>query len=815
MGGFVYATIFILSFIILALQVVLGVIFSALLFTPFFTVSFSLLGLTLAGTFVYLKYHDRGGVDLQAIILRYLYILGLLLLFYTVLLRNFSLIPFIYNPSAVSDSYWNRMLIVAIGSSLSIGLVFIFSFFSLGVIYSLVYKNYSQQSAKIYLFDLMGASLGCVFGTIGINYLPPSSALLLLSLLVFCLLFIYEHRLNNARLPKAAVYILASLVLLIVNMRTDFLEIKIRYYNPSWAKPVPYYQEIWHRWNAYSRTSLLHNLQAKYPANVSEEFPEYIFSILYGKAKVVPFNLKAPYSLKPSIYNSSSAFSFLLKEPKNILVLMAGAGREMVEAYSYSEGRTDITGVELNSLIIDKAKSIPGGNLAVFFNLPNIHMVNQEGRSYIESSDKKFDSIILSLSGATSMQCLGIASDTAQYLYTKEAFESYLKHLNYGGTIIVVDGNKIKVLAMVKSAFEKLGVRGVARKVIILGNDQQVISGARAVNLTSYDTLGLVIKSSDFTREEVEEIRLKLGPINQHFIYNPYFTREGFGVFEDLLKSRDLDRFVRDLSARYNRNLLIPHDDAPFVHIMTRGRNPFRGLRWGQFLGESSSLNKREEFFSDFMVFFMDSLLVLGLVFILLPLVIRAKKDSIIRNYKALIYFAILGLGFIFVEIAVMQSFVLLMGNPIYSFALVLASLLASTGMGSWLSGRLFQHQGVNFRKLSVSAALLLCCYFVLLPGLNRYLLWLPLWAKFLITVVFIFPLGITLGAFFPQGLKTFSDKNRDLIPIAWGINGYMGIMGSLLCINLSRSAGFSIFLLYAAFLYITIVFFHPKTSSS
>ena len=808
--GFINTTIFLLSFTILSLQVILGVVFNALSFAPFFAISFSLLGLTLAGVFVYLRYRNRTNVDFEATLLKYLYILGLLLVFYTILLRNFSLIPFIDNTDAVTDIYWNRLLIKAIGSSLGIGLVFIFAFFSLGIIYALIYRKYSQQSPKVYFFDLIGASLGCVFGTVVLNYLQPSSSILLLSLFVFCLAFFYEYSLKAHHRLKALIYVLVCSSLLVINIKTDFFEIKVNDHHQFWTKAMPFYQEVWHRWNIYSRTTLLRNTQPNNPVSVPTE---YTFSIVDGRAKVVGFNPQDPYSLKPDVY-FASVLSFLLQEPKDILVLMAGAGREMVEAYSYSKGNSDITGVELNGLIIDKTKTIAGYNLGIFFKLPNVHMINQEGRSYIESTDKKFDSIVLPWSGATGMQCLGIANYTPQYLYTSEAFESYLKHLKPGGTIVVVDCNKIKVLAMARAAFDKLKIQDIAHKVILLGDEKEIISGSYKKRFTdSHDRIGVVIKNSDFTEKEVEEIKLKLLPMKQGYIYNPYFTRDGLKVYEDLLKSEDVDSFINNLSVRYNRNFIVPRDDAPFINIMFKKEPNFRIRHWAKFLDQPSSLDERERFFNVFMIYFMNFLLVLGLFCIVIPLFINAKKDSILKNYRVWVYFMILGLGFIFVEIAIMHSFVLLMGNPIYSFAVVLASLLLSAGVGSWLSECLFQKQIINFKKLSISVAVLLCCYFVLISNVNKYLLWLPLWSKLLLTVVFIFPLGITLGMFFPQGLKTFSDKNRDLIPLAWGINGYMSIIGSLLCINLSRSVGFSIFLLYAAILYIMLVFFHPKTS--
>ncbi len=810
MSYLVYVTILFLSFVILSLQVILGVIFNALSFTPFFTISFSLLGLTLAGVFVYLKDRDRMNVDFQATILRSLYVAGLLLVFYTLLLRNFSLIPFIANADIISERYWNRMLVEAIGSSLGIGAVFIFAFFSLGIIYSLVYKMYSHESGKIYFFDLIGASLGCVFGTIGLNYVQPSSVLLVLSLSVFCLAAFYEYYFKTYRSIKAVLYTVGCCALLVVNMKTDFLEVKVKDYHVYYSVVMPSYQEVWHRWNAYSRVGLLRNTQ---PERVSSYNPEYTFSIQDGRARVLPFDPHNRYAWKPDV-SVPVRLSFLLKEPAHILVIAAGAGREMIEAYNHSKGRADITGVELNPLIVDKARTIPGYDLDSFFKLPTIHMVNQEGRSYIESSNKKFDSIILAWSGATGMHYLGISSYTPQYLFTVEAIEGYLRHLKDGGTFVLVDCNKIKVLAMTRAAFEKLGIRDITRKVIMVGDINMITSGYYKERIGAvYDKICLVLKNSDFTKEDVEGIGRTLRRMEQDFIYNPYITNKDFKVYEDLLKSNDVDSFVRKLSAGYHRNFSIPHDDAPFVRIMSLGEDPFQVIRWAKFLNESSSSNKREIFFRSFMGLFMNFLLVLGLLIIILPLVIRAKKEAILRNYKALVYFALLGLGFILVEIAIMHSFVLLMGNPIYSFAVVLASLLLSAGVGSRLSDRLFQRQKMSLKKLSVSAAILLCCYFILVSHVNRYFLWLPLWSKFLMTVVFIFPLGITLGMFFPQGLKTFSDKNRGLIPLVWGINGYMSIIGSLLCINLSRTSGFSIFMLYAACLYVMIIFFHPKAN--
>ena len=178
----------------------------------------------------------------------------------------------------------------------------------------------------------------------------------------------------------------------------------------------------------------------------------YAFSIVNGEGYIYPFMAEDPFYLKLFSYFQPTTLGFLLKNPQDILILMAGAGKDMIEAYSYSKGTSDITGVELNPIVVKMAKDVEGYHLKDFFAKKNVHLIVQEGRSYVESIDKKFDSIILSYSGASASQYLGVSGATTQYLYTKEAFKSYFRHLKPGGTIGVAYGKKFKITALAKSA---------------------------------------------------------------------------------------------------------------------------------------------------------------------------------------------------------------------------------------------------------------------------------------------------------------------------------------------------------------------------
>lgn len=158
-----------------------------------------------------------------------------------------------------------------------------------------------------------------------------------------------------------------------------------------------------------------------------------------------------------------------------------------------------------------------------------------------------------------------------------------------------------------------------------------------------------------------------------------------------------------------------------------------------------------------------------------------------------------------------MNKFILFLGNPIYSFSVILASLLTLTGIGSYLSNRLFETKILNIRKMALMCSSLLIIYFFLVPLLLSLFLGVNLILKLIITFLIILPLGICLGMMFPQGLQKLSKYNNDLVPWAWGLNGYMSTVGSAVSIYLSLMAGFNCLILIAALLYLSLVLIPEK----
>jgi len=452
-----HLTIFWLSFIILSLQIILSLLLDAVAYLPFFAVSFAFLGLTLAGVNIYIRqesprYDRKDSIRTWA---RQLLIGGAHIIVSLAVLYFYNAFVFdlfdSFGPVEQQTLFSYFKLHIFCCSILS-GLLFSVSFFQFGSVVCALYKESSENSPQVYLFDLCGAALGCVFAVIILNILQIGSALIVLALAAFGLSWFLGRKIDGGsrRFQRTVPAVFgACFIFLCVNMLTGVAEIKL---NPDIMTGIKQSEELWARWNIYSRTALVRS-----PAGEAGRFNyNFVLNFNSGKARLVPFNPKDPFALKLYEGFSPVMLAFLTQEPRDVLVLFTGTGKDMVEAYSYSRGKANITGVELNPLMVRKALSMPELHLREFFEKDNVRMVVQEGRSFLEQSRQKYDSIILSWSGATVSSHLGTSSYTGQYLYTKEAMKAYLEHLNPQGVVGIVHGSS-RLLATVKAAFDELG----------------------------------------------------------------------------------------------------------------------------------------------------------------------------------------------------------------------------------------------------------------------------------------------------------------------------------------------------------------------
>ena len=211
--------------------------------------------------------------------------------------------------------------------------------------------------------------------------------------------------------------------------------------------------------------------------------------------------------------------------------------------------------------------------------------------------------------------------------------------------------------------------------------------------------------------------------------------------------------------------------------------------------------------------------LVAGLLLILLPLSRVEKEWPTGTGLPMGSYFLLLGLAFLFIEIAFIQKFILFLSHPLYSVAVVLSSFLVFAGLGSAWSDALSRKlaQG-SFSPVTVVASAiggLSILYAVLLPYLFQRFIGAPDVLKIGITNLLIAPLAFAMGMPFPLGLKHLANAAPKFIPWAWGINGFASVVSAVLATLLAIEFGFTAVILLAIALYALAAFLMSRSTRS
>jgi hypothetical protein len=188
------------------------------------------------------------------------------------------------------------------------------------------------------------------------------------------------------------------------------------------------------------------------------------------------------------------------------------------------------------------------------------------------------------------------------------------------------------------------------------------------------------------------------------------------------------------------------------------------------------------------------SLTVLSAIFILLPLTLFLRGAMARRGPTAgiLVYFLAIGLGFMMLEISLMQRFVQYLGYPTFALSVVLMSLLMSLGAGSYLSKRWV---GAERRVLPMTVVIVACIVVLYKTGLPLILdrtIGMSLAFRISLTIALLAPLGTALGIFFPLGIRRAAEIHPDLVPWAWGVNGCGSVVASVVSIILAMQFGFA-----------------------
>jgi hypothetical protein len=307
-----------------------------------------------------------------------------------------------------------------------------------------------------------------------------------------------------------------------------------------------------------------------------------------------------------------------------------------------------------------------------------------------------------------------------------------------------------------------------------------------------------LLKKSPFTEDEIGRLRAVSDRLGFRVLYapgmsaaeTPHGVEAAAADYRRLITAPDRERFY----AEYAQDVRPTTDDRPFFFHTTKLADQFQ-VAFGRSMLFGNGLSA--------LLTLMGIAGALVVLFVVVPLALAGGQRP--PSWLAfLVYFGALGAGFMLIEVAVLQRFVLLLGHPVYSLTVTLFSLLLGTGIGAALSRRLAGPGLVRASAITLAViALLGVTWGAIATPLIQWAMPFERAARIAIGVATLAPIGIVLGVPMPAGIRLLRSRAPDMVPWAWGMNGAFSVLGSTLAIFIAMNWGFQVTLFAASATYL------------
>jgi hypothetical protein len=650
--------------------------------------------------------------------------------------------------------------------------------------------HYRARLSRIYAADLLGAGLGSI-GILALLFaVLPLQALTVLGLLGIgaALLAAWElrQRLNTAWL----ILLLAPALLLPASWSTlemspykglsQMLQVKDTRIIAEHSSPLGLLSVV------ESPTIPLRHAPGL-SLNASTEPPAQLGIFTDGDGLSVITRYSGDRRTLAHLDQLTSALPYHLQPVNRVLVLGAGGGADVLQARYHQATKVDA--VELNpqfSRLVTTDYAEFAGHL---YQQPGITLHIAEARSFTSGSPGDYDLIQVSLLDSFSASASGQYALSENHLYTAEALAEFLQQLAPNGFLSITRWIKLPprdTLKLFATAIAALRASGVTEP------------GQQLILIRGWQTSTLLVKNGAVSAQDIENVRAFCKARSFDVAWFPGIERDESNRYNRLrddwfhdaaeaLLGDEAERFMDD----YKFNLRPASDDQPhFFHFFK-----WRTLMEVWQLRERGGTSLTDAGYL-VLVATLAQAVIASLLLILLPIWLFRRRskpaEQGVRHSMVMGYFFILGLAFLFIEIAFIQKLLLFLHHPLYAVAVVLSSFLVFSGLGSaWLGRIPAGSRGIWLSRAVTGIVVLGTGYLLFLGPLLSHLTTLPDTLRILLSVVIIAPLAFCMGMPFPLGLGQLADHAPGLIPWAWAVNGCASVISAVLATLLAIHLGF------------------------
>jgi hypothetical protein len=683
-------------------------------------------------------------------------------------------------------------------------------FAMVGVIISTFFGRESQGIGRLYFADLIGAGLACAAVVFMIRFLGPPRSIMIAGLV---LALVSVARFLPARSPRQLVPSGLVAVLLVVAV----IGIDAVHVIPDRGKQSPDSAAVDRgSWSPIFRVDSQYspdrqNVVLYHDGLIGSSIHAWDGEVSSLDDKYIADARSLPFAVLDDSFEDDDG-------PGNVVIVGAAGGNEILTSLAFKAEHIDA--IELNPVtyrLLREDYADYSGRVAYE---PNVNYELGDGRSFVERSDDRFDLVwypapdSYAASNAASSGAFVLAES---YLYTSDAIEASLDKLTDDGILATQFGEfsyeerpyrTARYVSTVRKALADRGVDDPDAHVMV------ATSPAGNIGATVYSTV--LVKATPFTDEEVARFQaqvdfmgaatsddgLQSGVTLRHV---PGQADDGTPVSQILhIPDDELDAWYE----AYPYDVTPITDDGPYFWNFARPGTVVRemdeSLQPLQTLDPESGIGERV------LLLLLGIAALFALVFLILPfLAIRRDWRELPRKPVSALYFACLGMGFLFFEITLIQRLTLFLGYPTYSLTVTLASVLIFTGIGALLSERV-AHKGWKVGLWLLGFLAILTAFYELgLPELVDAAFGLSLGLRVVIAFLAMAPLGLCLGMFMPLGLGAvgrLTPLSREYVAWGWAVNGFASVMGSVLTTLLSMTFGFRTVMLIALGVYAVAV---------